>query len=319
MSFIMTFVTCSKDDRDDEMIPIPNTVQFEQNLSSYGIYQGEIGEIIPSEDFQLFDISSTLYSNYSEKQRLIKLPDGKKILKEGVRTPSFPNGTVLVKTFYYYVDERDVSLGKQIVETRLLIKESDQWNVATYIWNDSQTEATLELNGFDTSVSWITATGENRAIDYHFPDQNECVSCHQFESEVVFLGPTLRNLNVEVVRDSTVVNQLEYLQSIGMLEDFDHSLINDIPDYKDLGESLSDRGRAYLDMNCAHCHNPSAWKKPAERGFDFRYEMPLSSTGISSTKDKIKEVVRNGEMPFLGVTEPHDEGVDLIVEYIESL
>ena len=77
---------------------------------------------------------------------MIKSPDG---------SIQFPDGTVLTKTFFYADDERDPSLGRRIIETRLLIKESSTWNVATYVWNQEQTAATLELNGITTQVSWI--------------------------------------------------------------------------------------------------------------------------------------------------------------------
>jgi mono/diheme cytochrome c family protein len=72
-------------------------------------------------------------------------------------------------------------------------------------------------------------------------------------------------------------------------------------------------------MNCAHCHHPDAWNKPAERDFDFRYETPLNQTGILQGEDKIIDAVLDGEMPFVGTTLLDEEGTDLIIEYINSL
>ncbi|MCG8328008.1 MAG: hypothetical protein MI974_10005 [Chitinophagales bacterium] len=316
VSIPLLLESCSK---DDEMIPIPETEQFEQNLSAYNIYQGEIKDLIPSSDFQLLELSASLFVNYAEKQRLVKLPDGEQMTMNGNGSPIFPNGTILVKTFYYFNDERDATLGKKIIETRLLIKNEGLWNVATYVWNESQTEASLDLDGFDTQVNWINLSGNNRSIMYHVPNQNECVSCHQLNSEVVPLGPTLRNMNFEVMRNGTAINQLAHLQSIGILNDFNISQINQIPDYNNESTNLAERGRAYLDMNCAHCHNPSAWSKPAGKGYDFRFETELDNTRILDRKNKIKEVVQNGEMPYLGTTVIDQEGVDLIIQYINSL
>ena len=190
----------------------------------------------------------------------------------------------MVKTFYYFNDARDENLGKQGIETRLLIKNAGLWNVATYVWNDTQTDATLDLDGFDTQVNWISLSGTNRSIMYHIPDKNECVSCHQLNSKVVPLGPTLRNMNFDVTRNNTTINQLEHLQNIGILNSFDVNEVSQIEDYNDTNASLSERGRAYLDMNCAHCHNPSAWKKPADKGYDFRYETGIENTRILDKK-----------------------------------
>jgi hypothetical protein len=40
---------------------------------------------------------------------------------------TFPHNTAIVKTFYYNLDERDLSLGKQNIKTRLLIKINGAW------------------------------------------------------------------------------------------------------------------------------------------------------------------------------------------------
>jgi len=133
------------------------------------------------------------------------------------------------------------------------------------------------------------------------------------------IGPTLLNLNKTVRRNGSEINQLAHLQSLGLLEQFSITDIPEMVDYKDLNASLSDRGRAYLAINCAHCHNPKAWDIPAEKDFDFRYENPFDLTGIQNGKDKISRNVINQEMPFIGTTMLDEEGVALLVEYLNSL
>ncbi|MEM7038784.1 MAG: hypothetical protein AAF570_17495, partial [Bacteroidota bacterium] len=90
-------------------------------------------------------------------------------------------------------------------------------------------------------------------------------------------------------------------------------------DYNDPNASLNDRGRAYLAMNCSHCHNPDGWSAPNEREFDFRYDTPFEQTGIQFEEDKIVESLVDEEMPFIGTTLIDQEGVDLIIEFLESL
>ncbi|MEO0803732.1 MAG: hypothetical protein AAFY57_15845 [Cyanobacteria bacterium J06642_2] len=301
-------------------IPIPDTTQFAQNLSAYSIYQGEMTNLLPSDDFHELELPSSLFVNYAEKQRLVKLPAGERMqkVKDG-GLPEFPNKTVLVKTFFYYDDVRNPSLGKRVIETRLLIKDADLWNVATYVWNDSQSEAFLDQDGFDTKVSWLDDEGNSRKIAYHVPSQHECIGCHQTDLKVTPIGPKLRNLNFIVERDGQPVNQLEHLQSLDLLDIFDHNQIASLPDYTDTNLSLSDRGRAYLDINCAHCHNPAGYPKSARREFDFSLETPLSQAGILQKERKIGNVIKNVEMPYLGVTTLDREGMKLVQAYLDSL
>ena len=297
----------------------PETVDFQFNLSAYKIFQGTPSDLIPAEDFELLELSSILYTDYAKKQRLVKVPEGEQITRLPDGSIDFPDGTILTKTFYYYNDERDTSLGKRIIETRLLIKESDVWNIATYTWNAEQTEATLELQGTDTQVDWVNSTGNSVSTVYHVPDANECIACHQSSSTMIPLGTKLRNLNRTVERNGTLVNQITHLQSLGFLSNFPSSAVASIVDYNEASNSLSDRGRAYLDLNCAHCHSPNAWDIPSQEDFDFRYETSFSETGISSEIRNIRRQLQDREMPFIGTTILDQEGVELVVEYLESL
>ncbi len=320
---LIMIASCRKNDDNFEVqIPdfnFPQTISFESNLSAYNIFEGTPSNLIPSEGFELLELSSALFTDYAHKQRLVKIPEGTSISKLSNGSLDFPDGTILTKTFFYFNDERDTSLGKRIIETRLEIKESGTWNIATYLWNESQTDATLKLNGQDTPVSWINLQGNNRSTLYHVPTQNECITCHQSNSTMSPIGPTLLNLNKTVNRNGTELNQLAHLQSLGLLEQFSVTDISQMVDYKDLNASLSARGRAYLAINCAHCHNPQAWNIPAEKDFDFRHETPFELTGIQNGKDKISRNVLNQEMPFIGTTMMDEEGVALLVEYLNSL
>lgn len=318
----IAIVSCRKDEDRKVEIPdfnFPQTVSFESNLSAYNIFQGTLSNLTPSEDFALLELSSALFTDYAHKQRLIKVPDGSKVSKSNGTTLDFQDGTILTKTFFYYEDDRDTSLGRRIIETRLLIKEAGKWNAATYLWNEAQTDATLKLDGHDMEVSWTNSLGSNFSTLYHVPTQNECMTCHQSNSSMSPLGPTLLNLNRMVNRNGTELNQLTHLQLLGLLEQFSVADIPKMVDHADVSASILDRGRAYLAMNCAHCHNPEAWDTPAEGDFDFRHEIPIEDTGIQNGKDKISRNVTDQEMPFIGTTMTDEEGVKLLVEYLNSL
>lgn len=321
----LILIACSdNDDRSDDQVEIPNfnfpqTVNFEEYLSAYDIFADTFADLKPTEDFHLLELSSILFTDYAHKQRLVKVPEGKQMTRLSDGSIDFPDGTVLVKTFFYYNDERDISLGRKIIETRLLIKESNTWNVATYLWNQAQTDASLALNGSDIPISWIDTKGNSLSNLYHVPAENECITCHQSSATMIPLGPSLRNLNRVVERNGTNLNQIHHLQSLGILHDFEISQVPQIVDYNNLNASLSERGRAYLAMNCAHCHHPEAWQESAEHDFDFRYDVSLRQTGILFEKDKIIEAVLDRDMPFIGTSILDQEGINLIVEFIESL
>lgn len=320
--FVSVIFSCTEDDIDEVIVPdfnFPQAVVFEQNLSAYNIFDGVMSDLVPSDDFKLLELSSILFTDYAYKQRLVKVPNGTQMTRLNDNSIDFPDGTILTKTFFYHNDERDISLGKKIMETRLLIKENNIWNAATYVWNENQTDATIELNGTDTPISWINDDGISRSTTYQVPTSNQCMACHQSNSAMKPLGTKLRNLNINVERNGNTLNQLTHLQNIGILNNFSTNQIGQIVDYNDLNASLSERGRAYMEMNCAHCHNPTGWEEPAGEGFDFRYETQLNQTGILGEQGDIIEVITNGEMPFLGTTIRDQEGIDLLIEYIESL
>lgn len=313
--------SCVNDNGIDVEIPnfnFPTTVIFEENLSAYNIFEGNPQDLVPTQDFHLLELNSPLFTDYAKKQRLIKVPNGTEMTKIGSLL-DFPDETILVKTFYYNNDDRDTSLGKRVIETRLMIKKDGLWNVATYIWNETQTDGILTLNGSSTPINWITETGENRSTVYLIPNEDECIACHQSNDEMIPLGTTLKNLNREVTRNGSSINQLTHLQSVAILNQFDITQASSMVNYKDENVTLEERARAYFDINCAHCHNPTAWEASAEQDLDLRYEVSLNQTGIEGEANDINEFLTSGEMPLIGTTILDDEGVDLIIDFINSL
>lgn len=319
---ILFLESCVDDNGGGEVIipnfNYPSTVVFEQNLSAYNMFEGNPQDLVPTTDYHLLELNAPLFTDYAKKQRLIKVPEGTELTKNGSFL-DFPDETILAKTFYYYNDERDTSLGKRVIETRLMIKQDGLWNIATYIWNEAQTDATVALDGASTPINWVTANGENRSTVYLIPNEDECIACHQSNDEIIQLGTTLKNLNREVTRNGTSVNQLTHLQNVAILNQFDVNPVSVMVNYKDSNLPLKDRARAYLDINCSHCHNPNGWEEPANENFDFRYETPLNQTGILDEPFDLNEMITSGEMPFIGTTMLDDEGVALLVDFINSL
>jgi hypothetical protein len=116
-------------------------------LSDYNIFTGDPAALTPGNRFHLYELATGLFTDYAEKQRLIKVPANQTIMAVNDGLPQFPDGTLLVKTFYYFNDKRNASKGKRIIETRILIKNNGQWVAGTYVWNKEQSDAVLLTGG----------------------------------------------------------------------------------------------------------------------------------------------------------------------------
>lgn len=302
---------------EDGLKPASNNIEMNPKLSDYNIFQDGAAELIPSADFHLYELSTELFTDYAEKQRLIKVPAGYTMTATDDGLPDFPDGTILVKTFYYYNDKRDPAKGKKIIETRLEIKSNAKWNVSTYLWNEQQTDAVLITTGLNKTINWIDQQGEGKVISYHIPSSRECSTCHNSSETIIPIGPKLRNLNIEVTRNATAINQLKHLSNSGILDAADPTSIPVLPGWQDTTYPLKERGRAYLDVNCAHCHN--ARGVAADSKLIFSYETSFGNTNIDGKKKAIVNKMKSGQMPRIGTSIVHDEGLELIREYINSL
>lgn len=297
---------------------IPRTETFAAQLSAYALYQEPLSALEPSPGTYLYELSSELFTDYAHKQRLLRVPAGQAISRVNAETLVYPEGTILAKTFLYPDDLREPGGPARVIETRLLVKRAGAWNMATYLWNVEQTEATLLLDGTTTEVQWLSSSGQPTSTEYVVPHEGECVTCHQASGATAFIGPSVRSLNREVERDGTTSNQLVFLEAQGVLEPSSSDASPTLPNYKD-DLPLEPRARAYLDINCAHCHNPSGWDEASDRNLDFRYATPLSQTGLVRNKTDVIRQLETNQMPFLGTTLPHKEGVRLVLDYLSTL
>jgi uncharacterized repeat protein (TIGR03806 family) len=298
---------------------IPRSEAFPLRLSDYGLYAEPAATLTPSADTFLYELSSELYTDQAHKQRLLRIPDGTVIGRLDGHELAYPEGTILAKTFFYPEDMGDENAPRRVLETRLLVKTEGQWNAATYLWNADQTDAILELDGATMEVSWRDQAGTAWTTQYAVPHEGECFTCHQRHDVAAYIGPSLRNLHRTVERGGAMVNQLDHLTAVGVLEPGDGSGLPSMPSDDDTRQSLETRARAYLDANCAHCHRPSGWDGASRPDLDLRFETPLDATGLVRKADDVIRQMEHGKMPYLGVTLPHDDGIELIVDFVEGL
>jgi len=300
---------------------IENKHEFEYKLSNYNLLKGDFSQLKPNDGVVEFKLTTPLYTDYATKQRLIRLPEGKSVEVSSVGEFSYPDSTMIAKTFYYPQYSNADERRNHIIETRLLYLLDGIWNVAVYEWNRDQTEAFLIKDGTNRDVEWVKKDGSTLSVRYRIPSLAECTTCHQSNDKVEPIGPKLANMDHSVLVNNEKVNQLDYLHSIEVISNFNREDIDPFPRWNDFTQPLEKRARAYMDVNCAHCHTPSGFANYTSLYFD--YELPLSKTGItsreSSINDRINSRWRGEKMPLIGTTIIHKEGVELIQEYLESI
>ena len=235
------------------------TVAVPEKLSDYGFFNGDPADQQPVAGVVPYTLNTPLFSDYAEKLRFVKLPAGQSVAYNDTAVLNFPVGTTLIKTFYFPNDFRDQTKGRRLIETRLLVHQPEGWKAFDYVWNDEQTDAFLEVAGDTKTVRYVDGEGRNREHAYMIPNLNQCKGCHNRNEVMVPIGPSVRQLNGELAYNETKENQLTHWQRNGMLTGL--PALEKCPKTpvwnKPETGSLNDRARAWLDINCAHCHNPN--------------------------------------------------------------
>jgi uncharacterized repeat protein (TIGR03806 family) len=325
---------------------LETTAGYPMNLSEYGFFAGSIAEQLPADGVIPYGLNTPLFTDYAQKLRFVKLPTGATVPFNDQEVLDFPEGTTIIKTFSYPNDARKPEKGRRLMETRLLIREASGWKALPYHWNDAQTEASLEVAGDIKEVKWVNEAGKKVKFDYVMPNMNQCKGCHSYAGDLRPIGPSARQLNGSFAYASHSSNQLQHWKEAGILSGLPEQAA-DIPriavwDDPATG-TLAERARAWLDINCAHCHNPEGpastsglfldihqtdstalgfYKTPVAAGrgsgglaYDIHPQQPEKSIlpyRIASTDPGIM-------MPELGRTLAHEEGLALVKAWIENM
>ena len=327
----------------NKTIKIP-TKPYEK-FSQYHFFRGSLANLQPNDQVIPYDLNSPLFTDYAHKARFVWMPEGTSANYTTGQVLDFPKETVLIKNFYYQNDERDVAKGKKIIETRILINRGAEWEAVGYIWNEEQTEAYLEVIGDIQEVSWVNSTGKTQTINYIIPNKNQCKTCHLNGKKQIPIGPKVRNLNKNFAYAAGEMNQLEKWAAVGYLTGYDpaanHPKVAVWDDEK--SGTLHERAMAYLDINCAHCHNQNGsantsglfltadasldmslgiYKATVSAGAGtggFTYSIVPGNPEESIMIYRMNSTNPGAMMPELGRSLVHTEGVALISEWIKGL
>ncbi|HVT35872.1 MAG TPA: hypothetical protein VHE37_09820, partial [Nevskiaceae bacterium] len=291
-------------------------------------------------------------------------------------TLGFPVGTVFAKTFAF----RNQGSPDNVVETRLLIKRqhadgSVYWVAFAYEWQtvNGVRQALLKLEGDTQGVSWNYDDEDPNAKDasgtrlhyqgstpnYGVPNAGACLLCHggdDREPGAAPIGPKVRNLNKDYTyADGTTANQLTYLAARGLLDlpaGKTADQLEKLPKFNVIGsgdasDTANDehlRVRAFLEVNCMHCHNPAgaaqnsglsldSFTEPMDEGHgickppiaagkaadNVNYDIVPGSSGGSLLAVRVNSTQPGIKMPPLARTVVDTEAANLITHWIDNV
>lgn len=326
-------------------------------LSDWGLVSAD-GEAFQVVDEAVpYSLNTPLFTDYALKLRTVWMPEGESAVYRASGPMEFPVGTILSKTFHYergaggrflrsdresIVDTNGrLSLdGVELIETRLLIRYEAGWRALPYVWNADQTEAYLEIAG---DIREIAFDDGGESFVYVVPDANQCSGCHVTDHSakaIEPIGPSAWQLNRPY---GSAENQLSGWEARGILSSVAAEVPAGVSWTDEEGASLDDRARAYLDANCAHCHNARgsadtsaldlSLDAPVDRSYgickppvavgrgsgDRPYDIYPGRPDESIMIYRMQHTDPAIAMPELGRSTVHTEGVELVSTWVRSL
>jgi len=309
-----------------------------EKLSDYGFFASTNAGAAPAEGVRPYDLVNALFSDYAAKHRLVYVPAGQSAAYNPDKVFDFPVGSVFIKSFAFAPDMRDPALNERYIETRLLIHKQQGWVAYPYIWNKEQTEAVYSPVGGRQPIETISPEGKPLAIDYSVPNQNQCKECHSVNDDFVPIGPSARSLNHV---GPAGVNQLADWTARGILTGAPADAPAAPPIYGDA--PLGDRARAWLDINCAHCHkagggasnsglflawnetDPTGWgvhKRPTAAGRGSGQNLFVIEPGHPEQSILVHRIASTEPgilMPELGRTTVDEKALAMIEQWIAAM
>ncbi|MEO0589157.1 MAG: SO2930 family diheme c-type cytochrome [Pseudomonadota bacterium] len=227
--------------------------KYPKTLHEYGFFLDGAGRV-PDARVIPYELNTPLWSDGADKLRYIFLPEGARMTaSEDGGLLDLPVGSAIIKTFAFGEGE-----DQRYIETRLLLHRADGWLALPYKWNEEQTEAKLALVGARMELT----RPDGETISYQIPNKNQCKNCHQLNDVVTPIGPKARNMSLEWLEAQSVAGRIEAMPTS----------LDIVPHWEERA-GASDKtalARGYLDVNCAHCHQPGG--SASNSGLDLRWE-----------------------------------------------
>jgi uncharacterized repeat protein (TIGR03806 family) len=342
LPLLLTLIACSEKPVRPHM-----EEPFPKHLSEWHLFTATTPQLRPNNGVVPYDLNTPLFSDYASKYRFLWMPRGSAAQYRADDVFEFPVGTILAKTFAFPDPSSTKSAGathkERLVETRLLVHAKSGWVALPYIWDSAEHDATLKLVPDPVAIHSVDTAGHPIDFTYVIPNANECHECHDNQKVLLPIGPKGRNLNRDFAYAEGSENQLAYLARIGYLQGLPAAAeIPRTPRWDDSTAPLADRARAYLDSNCAHCHEPGG--QAGYTGVDFRQtQTDLAHQGLCKSPNsagfvgalrfdlipgdpddsiliyRLESTAPKISMPALSRDLVHREGVQVLRQWITSI
>lgn len=320
---------------------IDSAAEFPRKLSDTGLF-ASIAELTPAAGVIAYSTNAEPWQDGARSERLLALP-GKTTITTAANPWTFPKDAVLAKTISLPMQQGNPNSNRRL-ETQILHFDGEAWQGYTYRWNDEQTDAELlgaEGGEQTLSIEDPTSPGGIRKQTWKFASRAECMRCHNPWSGNV-LAFNVPQLNRDHDYHKRTANQLRTFAHVGLL-DKDLSVGKDVPQLaepRDEHADLNARARAYLQVNCAHCHRMHAGSSVLSK---MRYDLELEKTtmiderptqgtfGLQAARvitpgNPFRSVLwyrmsklGRGRMPHIGSEVVDTAGAELIHRWISSL
>ena len=231
---------------------------FPRRLSETGLFADTKNHKMKSGIIE-YSVIASGWNDTATAKRWMAVPEKKTIGFNQNGAWSFPNKTALIQTLTV---QRENALGQATpfrIETRVLLRQQNEWTGYSYRWNEKQTDAELVSKEGDTVTLRITdtkASGGFRRHDWIFPSRADCMTCHS-RARGFLLGLTGQNTDRMHNFSGKEDNQLLTFSHIGLFnkpytrpKNSDQKLVNPY----NQNEKISKRVRSYLHINCSSCH-----------------------------------------------------------------
>ena len=335
---------------------VPNRAEdtsdrFPRLLSQTGLFE-DVAKHRYAKGVIPYSVNSPFWSDGAFKERAFAIPDDAsedpRIEFQNQLGWTFPNGTVLIKSFSLEKQPGN-SESRHRIETRLMVREQNEWVGYSYRWNQDGTDAQLvDASGTDVSYSILDANvaGGSRLQKWHYPSRAECMVCHSRAANYT-LGLQTSQLNRIYPHESPYYghdeNQLVAFERMGLFKSKLPTGPEGLPKLADPSneqEPIDARVVAYLHSNCASCHVPAGGGNAA---MELSHPTPFSKMGILDVLPKhhdlgiagaklvlpgspeksvlLERIARRGkdQMPPLASNEIDHQAVGLIRKWIEGL
>jgi uncharacterized repeat protein (TIGR03806 family) len=329
---------------------------YPERLSEWGVLVRDGDSYVLGGQMVPYEINSSLFSDHALKLRAIYLPSGTAARYVDHGPLDLPVGAIIAKTFFYPVTNGVAVAAEswsgnpgelrasthRVVETRLLVRQPAGWDALPYVWSGE--DAYLRIAGALEPMR-IAAGGSETDLPYFVPSRNECASCHATDHESGALQPIgaqARHMNRNYPGSET--NQLTALAAAGRLTGLPPlDGVSRTPDWRDESLEADVRARAYLDINCGHCHSATGaadtsglmldaatgdprhlgiCKRPVAAGRGtggHAYAIAPGEPDASILVFRMTTTDPATRMPEIGRSLVHDAAVDVVREWIERL